>query len=90
MEEQNEQKIKKLKDDKVIKDSKNVQMRYSCKYVYIYDQSLFGKHEHAFGINCPNCGAPVVDLGEKNCRYCQAHIEDINLSSWQLISFKEY
>jgi len=79
-----------FKDNKLIKDNKTVQKRYSCKYVYIYDQSLFGKHEHVFGIHCPNCGAAVVDLGEKQCRYCQAHIEDINLSSWQLSSYKEY
>ena len=82
--------IERFRDGKSLKEEKNSQKRYSLKYVYIYDQSLFGEHEHAFGINCPNCGAPVVDLGEKNCRYCQAHIEDINLSSWQLSSYNEY
>lgn len=78
------------RDKKLVKDNKTIQKRYSCKYVYIYDQSLFGEHEHAFGINCPNCGAAVTDLGNKHCRYCGAGIEDINLSSWQMSSYKEY
>lgn len=81
---------KETKKSKVIKNDNKLQKRFSCKYIYIYDVKLFGKYEHVFGINCPNCGAAVVDLGVKTCRYCNAHIEDINLSSWQLSSYKEY
>ena len=43
----------------------------------------------AIGINCPNCGAPVKNLGQKYCDYCGTGIREINVRSWSFESVKE-
>ena len=40
-------------------------------------------------IRCPHCGAPVKTLGQKQCEYCTSGLEDINLKSWFISSYKE-
>lgn len=77
-------------NNKIVKDEELVQKRYSCKFVYIYDELKFDSSEYVLGINCPNCGAAVTKLGNKSCSYCHSQIEDINLKSWHMSSYKEY
>ena len=64
------------------------QDRITSKFIYVYDPDKYTKSEVLIGITCPNCGAPVKDLGNKICRYCNSGLEDINLKSWHMVSYK--
>lgn len=81
----------KKQEDKVIVDYTKYkkQTLYTVDFVYIYDPNKINKHQSLIGINCPNCGAPVKDLGVKVCRYCNSGLEDINLKSWHIALYKE-
>lgn len=81
---------KKIGDKIVVKrnDYKR-QTSYTTEYVYIYDPDKYSKHTNLIGIHCPNCGAPVKSLGNKVCRYCNSGLDDINLKSWYISSYKE-
>lgn len=65
------------------------QTSYTTEYIYIYDPDKYTKHTNLIGIHCPNCGAPVKHLSEKICIYCNSGLEDINLKSWHISSYKE-
>lgn len=43
----------------------------------------------AVGTTCPNCGAPVKNLGAKKCEYCGSYIEPVNIKVWKLQNFHE-
>lgn len=82
---------KKKNNGKIISDSKyKKQTRYSCKFIYIYDESLVKDYENVLGTNCPNCGAVIKVLGHKYCEYCGTAIKEINLKAWQFSSYDEY
>ena len=80
----------KTKNGKIIDNNHNVkkQNRIVSKFIYVYDPDKYTKSEVLVGIICPNCGAPVKDLGKKKCRYCGSGLEDINLKSWHMVSYK--
>lgn len=82
---------KKEQDKKIISDSGEYkkQTRYTTEFIYVYDPDKIVKNQNLIGINCPNCGAPVKDLGNKKCRYCGSGLEDINLKSWHVSSYSE-
>lgn len=69
--------------------SYKTQTRYTCKYVYIYDLSKLPKNSEneTFILNCPNCGAPLVNLDKRECVYCGSHLEEINLKTWKISSY---
>lgn len=81
----------KKQNDKVVIDYTDYkkQTLYTIDFIYIYNPSEINKHQSLIGINCPNCGAPVKDLGNKVCRYCNSGLEDINLKSWHIALYKE-
>lgn len=65
--------------------------KYQCKYnidlIYIQDRNLVENElDHALGINCPNCGAPLSSLGAKKCEYCDTPIIEINIHAWSFSS----
>ena len=62
---------------------------YTTEYIYVYDTNKIAKNQNLIGLNCSNCGAPVKDLGNKICRYCNSGLEDINLKSWNIALYKE-
>ncbi len=74
--------------EKKFKDLKK-QTRYTTEFVYVYDETQFKYNQKAFTISCPNCGAPLQQLGAGNCQYCGTYIEPINLKNWYMISYKE-
>ena len=41
------------------------------------------------GRPCPNCGAPIKNLGAKSCEYCGSAVEVINSRVWSLEHIKE-
>lgn len=77
--------------DKILKDYTKYkkQTLYTVDFIYIIDPLKVSKHQNLIGVNCPNCGAPVKDLGNKICRYCNSGLEDINLKSWHIALYKE-
>lgn len=67
------------------------QTRLSCKFIYIYDESIINDSEKkVLGINCPNCGSAIKVLGHKYCEYCGTAVKEINLKSWAFSSYDEY
>lgn len=65
------------------------QTRYTCQFVYIYDETKLEKKNNIIVINCPNCGAPLRNLEIGECEYCSSHFEPINLKLWKMSSYKE-
>ena len=71
-------------------DNKNKrQTIYDIGLVYVQDASKLSNHAEALGINCPNCGAPIKNLGNKFCEFCGTAVTEINLRSWKFDSVKE-
>lgn len=68
-----------------------VQTRYTCKYIYIYDLKKIPNNAATpiFVFRCPNCGAPLKKLENAFCEYCGSHIEEINLKTWRMASYKD-
>lgn len=62
--------------------TKKIQDRYSSEFIYTIDSEQ--TKTNALGLNCPNCGAPIKNLGEKFCVYCGSGIKDIVKRSWIL------
>lgn len=67
------------------------QTRYTCKFIYIYDVSKLqiNTSHPVFIFNCPNCGAPLINLEKAECVYCGSHIKEMNLKTWKMSSYKD-
>lgn len=81
-----------LKDSIVIYGSKKqkYQTRFEMTLVYIQDADLVeNDSEKAWGLTCPNCGAPVKTLGRKICEYCNCNLIEYNLKTFSFISVEE-
>lgn len=70
-------------------DDVKKQTRYTCEFVYVYDEEKVGYDKEVFGMHCPNCGAPLKGIGAGNCVYCGIHVEPVNLKAWKIVSYKE-
>ena len=73
------------------KDYNNMkkQTRYTCKFIYIYDESKVKGEHSVLIIRCPNCGAPLRGVGKIKCSYCGTDTESINLQAWKMSDYKE-
>ncbi len=86
---------KKIIKNKVKKKSSyKEQKKYSCKFIYVYDDSCLDDSilKKVIGLNCPNCGAPVRSFSQKECPYCRTGLKtfkDINVKAWAFSSYKE-
>lgn len=65
------------------------QTRYTCEFIYIYDETKFEDKKGYFTISCPNCGAPIKGLKNQICEYCTTKVHPINLKLWKMSSYKE-
>lgn len=77
---------------KVVKGNKEnyEQARYNIDLLYIQDRDVVEKApEDAFGINCPNCGAPITSLGYKYCEYCGSGIVEMSIHAWTFSDVEE-
>lgn len=54
--------------------------------IYVYDSGLSGA---AASLVCPNCGAPVEQLGTKQCRYCGSVLEVSGAKVWKVQNVRE-
>jgi len=56
--------------------------------LYIQDLTLSDlQSQDALAFNCPNCGAPVSEIGTRQCSYCNAAIEPLNSRVWTFCDF---
>ena len=61
-----------------------IQDRFNTEFIYIYDDLKISKYQHGIALNCPNCGAPIKDLGVKVCEYCSTGVIDLVKKTWIL------
>lgn len=80
----------KEKEGAVTEGDKNrlEQTKYNVEVMYIQNEALAGE-DNAFGTNCPNCGAPVTNLGAMYCEYCGSAVTPVNVKVWSVHSFYE-
>lgn len=66
------------------------QTKYNVDLIYIQDRDLVENElDHALGVNCPNCGAPLSSLGAKVCEYCGTPVVEINIRAWTFSNVEE-
>lgn len=59
------------------------QARYNSELLYVQNTKACGE-QTAVGATCPNCGAPITNLGQKKCEYCGSAVTVINRHVWTL------
>lgn len=70
------------------KDRKRQEV-YETELVYV--QNIEGTGivgTDGVGLTCPNCGAPITNLGMKHCEYCGSAVEPLNIRVWKVNSIK--
>ncbi len=70
-------------------DYKKIQNRFNTEFIYIFDDSKVNMHQSGIALNCPNCGAPIKDLGVKTCSYCGTGVIDLVKKTWILNDIQE-
>jgi len=66
------------------------QSKYEIQLVYIQDRDLIkDAGEASLGLTCPNCAAPISNLGAKHCIYCGTPVVEFNIHSWNFASVKQ-
>jgi len=80
----------KMQDGKVLAGDQNrkTQTKYNVELVYIQDAEL-ADMDNAVGTTCPQCGAPIKNLGAKYCEYCGTGVTPLNIHVWSLHKFYE-
>ena len=71
-------------------EKKKVQDRVKCEYIYVIDAKKVEQSKKVLGLNCPNCGSPIISLGKKNCSYCGTQITDIISRVWIINDIVRY
>ena len=69
---------------------KKIQDRVKCEYIYVIDTLKVDSSKKTLGINCPNCGSPLLNLGKKICSYCGTSVVDIVSRVWTLNDIFRY
>lgn len=64
------------------------QTKYNTELLYIQDERLVDGG-NAIGTTCPNCGAPIKQLGMMRCEYCGLAVTPVNLKVWKMHRFYE-
>lgn len=75
----------------VVYGEKNMKTQsvYETELVYVQNVDMVANGSEGLGINCPNCGAPIKNLGQKICEYCGTGITEINIRAWKFSSVRE-
>ena len=75
---------------KVAKDGETIKKeeRINTEFIYIYNYKNIKSHE-SISLKCPNCGAPIQELGIKVCPYCKSGIIDLATKTWQLNDMRQ-
>lgn len=70
-------------------DYEKIQNRFNTEFIYIFDDTKISKYQSGIALNCPNCGAPIKDLGVKTCNYCGTGVIDLVKKTWILNNIQE-
>ncbi|MBO4902051.1 MAG: hypothetical protein J5518_04600 [Lachnospiraceae bacterium] len=65
-------------------DTVTTQKRYDIELVYVQDTEQVADGQKALGATCPQCGAPIKNLGSKVCTYCGCGLTEINIRVWSI------
>lgn len=76
---------------KILNGSKTekLQTLYEVDLVYLQDADVMGVYGEGLGLNCPNCGAPIRNLGQKFCEYCGTGVVEVNTRVWKFNAVRE-
>ena len=76
---------------KLVHGEKNlsVQAVYETDLVYVQDVDKMDVEGTAMGLTCPNCGAPIKNLGQKFCEYCGTGVTEVNIRTWKFDAIRE-
>lgn len=66
---------------------RKTQTKFNLLLVYIQNADEAGGN--AIGTTCPNCGAPVTNLGNLVCEYCGSAVIPVNHKVWSFEKFEE-
>ena len=69
--------------------NEKLQTVYEVDLVYLQDADKMGVYNEALGLNCPNCGAPIRNLGQKFCEYCGTGVIEVNTRVWKFNAVRE-
>ena len=76
------------KNGAVISGSNTVPRQNLFSLTLMHNQTGKPGNEHYFEANCPNCGAPIEDLGSRSCSYCGSGLVPVVDKIWQIDSFE--
>ncbi len=79
-----------MRDGKLFTGDKTLkqQAKYNIDLIYIQDVSKVGTgYNTSLGTTCPNCGAPITQLGDKHCEFCGAAVREINIYVWAINNY---
>lgn len=71
-------------------ETKKIQSRFKTEYIYIINESKLNNNLSGIALNCPNCGAPIQNLGQKKCSYCGTGVIDLVKRTWILNDIQEF
>ena len=57
--------------------------------IYLQDADKMGVLGEGLGLTCPNCGAPIKNLGQKFCLYCGTGVVEVNARVWKFNAVRE-
>lgn len=69
-------------------EPKRQQARLTSTWSFVQDVDQLQEYVTGVSCNCPNCGAPIRNLGVHVCPYCGSGVELINLRSWRLLQIQ--
>lgn len=81
-----------MQNEKIINGSKEKKQQERFEVAFAYIQDVNKIEDEAlktglYGLNCPNCAAPIKTLGQKYCEYCGTGIVEVNSKAWIMIDF---
>lgn len=71
------------------KEMRRIQTRYNMELLYVQDAEKLAAGATARVVICPQCGAPITGLGNKQCAYCGSAIEPIDIRVWSFGRIQE-
>ena len=82
------------REGKVVYGDKNKrkQTKYTTVLTYIQDYDMVMHSfpgDTAMVLTCPNCGAPIKNLGQKYCDYCGTGIVEVSTKIWRITDIDE-
>ena len=73
-------------------ENKRKQTKYTTVLTYIQDYDMV-MHSYSgdtsIVLTCPNCGAPIKNLGQKYCDYCGTGIVEVSTKIWRVTDIDE-